>query len=374
MFDLKKVVGEAPEAVKNTAGKAGGALGSAVSKAGGAFESVVARAADSVPEAVQVAAGKAGGALGSATEMVAGAAGKAKDTVVSGASDIAVGVGSVAGRSLDEGLEAAIRSYNLAFNDLSDAGVGLYQGRLRTVDVLEVIEVLVNSIANTPKSLVADIAEVTTERASFDSANKIVAGELRRAKEIASGSGAGVAAGAAVAAMAPTAALWVATTFGTASTGTAISALSGAAATQAALAWLGGGALAAGGGGVAAGNALLALAGPVGWTIAGASVFAGVALFASNKVRANKQKQEEITSVKKNTEALSETAHVVRSMLEKTERLRRALFSAYCEAMSLYGADYRRLSGEDRARLGALVNNAKAAAALLSTMVDGQGE
>ena len=37
----------------------------------------------------------------------------------------------------------------------------------------------------------------------------------------------------------------VATTFGVASTGTAISALSGAAATNAALAWLGGGALAA---------------------------------------------------------------------------------------------------------------------------------
>lgn len=61
----------------------------------------------------------------------------------------------------------------------------------------------------------------------------------------------------------------IATTLGTASTGTAISALSGAAATNAALAWLGGGALATGGGGVAAGEAFLALAGPVGWAIGG---------------------------------------------------------------------------------------------------------
>jgi len=45
--------------------------------------------------------------------------------------------------------------------------------------------------------------------------------------------------------------------FGTASTGTAISGLSGAAATNATLAWLGGGSLAAGGGGVAAGAAVL---------------------------------------------------------------------------------------------------------------------
>lgn len=43
----------------------------------------------------------------------------------------------------------------------------------------------------------------------------------------------------------------------TASTGTAISTLSGAAATNATLAWLGGGSLAAGGGGIAAGSAVL---------------------------------------------------------------------------------------------------------------------
>jgi hypothetical protein len=45
--------------------------------------------------------------------------------------------------------------------------------------------------------------------------------------------------------------------FGTASTGTAIGTLSGAAMTNATLAWLGGGAVAAGGGGIAAGTAVL---------------------------------------------------------------------------------------------------------------------
>ena len=43
------------------------------------------------------------------------------------------------------------------------------------------------------------------------------------------------------------------------------------------MAWLGGGALAAGGGGVAAGNALLALAGPIGWGIAGADSYTDAA-------------------------------------------------------------------------------------------------
>lgn len=70
--------------------------------------------------------------------------------------------------------------------------------------------------------------------------------ELDAAKKSMAGVGAGVAGGMAVASLAPSAAMWVATTFGTASTGTAISTLSGAAATNAALAWLGGGAAAAG--------------------------------------------------------------------------------------------------------------------------------
>ncbi len=52
-------------------------------------------------------------------------------------------------------------------------------------------------------------------------------------------------------------AMWIATTYGTAGTGVAISGLSGAAANSAALAWLGGGTVASGGGGMAAGAAVL---------------------------------------------------------------------------------------------------------------------
>ena len=94
---------------------------------------------------------------------------------------------------------------------------------------------------------------------------------------------AGAAAGFAFVSMAPTVAMGIATTFGVASTGTAISALTGAAANSAALAWLGGGALAAGGGGIAAGEALLALAGPIGWGIAGLSVLCAGVFYLSAK-------------------------------------------------------------------------------------------
>ena len=69
----------------------------------------------------------------------------------------------------------------------------------------------------------------------------------------------GGVAGASAAVAAPQVALMGVSAFASASTGTAIANLSGAAATNATLAWLGGGSLAAGGGGMAAGEAVLGL-------------------------------------------------------------------------------------------------------------------
>lgn len=79
--------------------------------------------------------------------------------------------------------------------------------------------------------------------------------EIRDARRWVS---AGLAGGAA-AAVAPQAAMLGVSSVATASTGAAIASLNGAAATNATLAWLGGGSLASGGGGVAAGQAVLGL-------------------------------------------------------------------------------------------------------------------
>lgn len=81
--------------------------------------------------------------------------------------------------------------------------------------------------------------------------------ESRLAAMLGRGVG-GAAAGAAVGGLGAYGTLTAALTFGTASTGAAISGLSGAAASSAAFAWLGGGSLAAGGAGIAGGTALLA--------------------------------------------------------------------------------------------------------------------
>src|SRR5699024_11598177 len=125
--------------------------------------------------------------------------------------------------------------------------------------------------------------------------------------------------------MAPSAALWVATTFGMASTGTSISTLSGAAATKAALAWLGGGTLAAGGGGTAAGSAFLALAGPVGWTFAGATLLVSISLFAKKKFTNREAKQEALTALKQNTARVVAQEVQIDNLLHWTTALREKL-------------------------------------------------
>ena len=266
---------------------------------------------------------------------------------------------------LDRMLESSITEYNDAYTLMNDKGVQLFMERSRAVDTICFVERLINSIANHPKSFDADFAEITLQRDSFMDTCAFGQKELQAAREAAGGAGAGLAAGASVAFMAPTAAMWVATTFGTASTGTAISTLSGAAATNAALAWLGGGAVATtSGGGMAAGQALLAMAGPIGWTIAGATLLTSILLFSSKKAKLNKQKNEEIESVKKNTELVREIDAQIQQILTDTEAIRTGLNESFTQCLPMFQKDYASFADDQKRQLGALVNQTKA----LSTM------
>ncbi len=270
---------------------------------------------------------------------------------------------------LDRMLESSITEYNDVYTLMNDKGVQLFLERSRALDTIGLVEHLINSIANHPKSFDADFQEIVLQRDSFMNTCEFGQRELQAAREAAGGAGAGLAAGASVAFMAPTAAMWVATTFGTASTGTAISTLSGVAATNAALAWLGGGAVSAGGGGVVAGNALLAMAGPIGWTIAGATLLTSILLFSNKKAKLNKQKNEEIESVKKNTELLREVDAQIQQILAETESIRTGLNGAFMNCLSMFQQDYTAFSDEQKKRLGALVNQTKALSAMFGKTI-----
>ena len=181
---------------------------------------------------------------------------------------------------------------------------------------------------------------------------------------------AGVGVGVAVAALGPTAAMGVATTFGVASTGTAISTLSGAAATNAALAWLGGGALAAGGGGMAAGNALLALAGPVGWALAGIGLIASGISFL--KVKQEQKRVNEIYAqickrdIKTHKLATVEINERIKRTISEDSSLRSGL-----DKLIQFGLDYSSMSKEQQYELGTYVNLVSSATALLTDPILG---
>ena len=166
---------------------------------------------------------------------------------------------------------------------------------------------------------------------------------------------AGAGLGAAVVTMGPTVAMGVATTFGVASTGTAISALSGAAATNAALAWLGGGALAAGGGGMAVGKAFLAMAGPVGWAISGVSLLASGLFFWKSKN--DKKHLEDIfiaishRDIKSYELAIVELQERITRIIDEGNTLNGAI-----ENIGTFGLDYNLMTEAQQYELGAYVN------------------
>lgn len=189
-------------------------------------------------------------------------------------------------------LEKAQKECKRYVNSTGSAVESLYRIRKMAINKIEVAEEKLKRledfgienlkyIADAKASIRLFMEAINEEKQSYKSMN------TSNAKHVGAAA-AGATAGAATATFGSSIAMAMATTFGTAATGTAISSLAGAAATNAALAWLGGGAIAVGGGGMAAGSAILSMLGPIGWTISGVTL--GVAGF---KIAKNNRKVAE---------------------------------------------------------------------------------
>lgn len=270
-----------------------------------------------------------------------------------------------------QALKSAVDEYNEAQPLLTKAATQLHQLRAETsLVVISEVEEFISSIADHPKQFDKTFSTFRHNFENFNGAANEVKQQLQDAT-IKSGAavGAGVAGGAATAALAPTAAMAIATTFGTASTGTAIASLSGAAATNAALAWLGGGAIAAGGGGMASGGALLALAGPVGWGIAGVAVAGGAFFYSSKNKEAAEKASDKALKVKGGTNVLK----LSRSFVDKLTKMTKLQADGVRELLSKANGNlprsYLEFSAEDLALVGAVVNHVNALSELLQRNV-----
>jgi hypothetical protein len=266
--------------------------------------------------------------------------------------------------------ERAVNKYNALLADFQYDAERLYVLRQSTIAKIKDVEALVNSIANTPKEFEANLVSIEAARTKFRQTEEYAAETYSVAIKAGVGGIAGVGTGAAVAGMAPAAAMWVATTFGTASTGTAISTLSGAAATKAALAWIGGGALAAGGGGTAAGQAFLSLAGPIGWSISAGTTIVSAVVMGNKNRKISKEAVEEAKEITIAGAQMNESHALVLHFYEETELLFENLKKQLEEARVLRRADYSSLTDGQQLLLGALVNNTMSLAQMLNKTIE----
>lgn len=317
------------------------------------------------------------GSVAQSAAVASGEVSKAADSMAKGTVSIAKNVKDSADKvdlfnsklraKAVEDYNNAVERYENVADDLAKSTQALYDLRKIAIVHVKYVEQHINQLANTPKEFAVELHKINTEVTTFENKEDEIKEAEKQAKAAEGGSGAGAtlsALGIAVATMGPTAAMGVATTFGVASTGTAISALSGAAANSAALAWLGGGALAAGGGGMAAGSTFLALAGPVGWTIAGLSIIASGLMFF--KTKGDKERLEDIYTRISNRDVKSYELAIV----ELSERIKRIIdetgkLGAAIKKIETFGTDYSQMTEEQQYELGAYVNLMEASTMLL---------
>ena len=278
---------------------------------------------------------------------------------------------SSARREAIESLERSVKNHETVRKQVEQASTGLLKQRQRAAaEVIKPVEEYVNRLANSPKEFDKTVAQFRIELNRFAETVRHIEADAQRSTRIGSSTGtAGAIAGVGVAALGPSAAMAIATTFGTASTGTAISALSGAAATNAALAWLGGGAIAAGGGGMAGGSALLALAGPVGWGTAGvALVGSGFYLNSRNKRHA-RQATEQRIKVEAEVRSLQTANREVEGLHRSTKIHVEGCLTELGRLKGYAGGDYQCFSEGQKQRLAALINHIRSLSELLTKEV-----
>ena len=269
--------------------------------------------------------------------------------------------------------EKTLAEYNASYGIMGKSCELLYEIRGKSVELIKLVQEVVNSIANTPKQFDTELGKIGKELTKFKEteqyAKEAYDASLKAGVNIVGGTTAGIG----IASMAPTALMSIATTFGTASTGTVISALSGAAAQKAAMAWIGrtfAGFAVKEGAGMAAGQAFLALAGPIGWGITAAST--GISLISlTNKNKDVAEKAvKEAKEIAKAREALDETTEKINALKAKTDRLFDDMNREKSKIMSFMNLDYLSLREEDKLFLGTLVNHTLSLSQLLNETIE----
>lgn len=237
-----------------------------------------------------------------------------------------------------EKLEAAHAYAKLQMEQLGQAKLYAYQTLVLFIDVFEKIQ---NIEFDDAKIQEIGLVEMTPSRLK----------ELKKvALEMKETIGAGVTSLGA-GGLAGLAAYGAVGTFAAASTGTAIAGLSGVAATNATLAWLGGGSLAAGGFGMAGGMAVL------GGVVTGPVLAVGGAILASKAEEAKHNAYENLANAKIEIEVMKEAIVItnairvqfseVSNVIKRLQAIFDRLFFAL-KALVTENTEYRTYSAQEK--------------------------
>ena len=92
-------------------------------------------------------------------------------------------------------------------------------------------------------------------------------------------------------------------------------------------------------------------------------------MFAKKRTKLNKQKNDEIESVKQNTEIIKELDGKIGQVLGETKEIMSGLKNSYKGCLDMFSGDYGTFSEEQKLKLGALVNNTKALSAMFDKTI-----
>lgn len=266
--------------------------------------------------------------------------------------------------------------YNSSYDQMRKACDELHSVRESAVEDITTVEEIVNSIANRPKEFDKHLGDIKQYVAQFRKTQEYAKEAYKEAVKSGVGIFAGVATGGAIATATPKVAMSIATTFGRATTGRAISTLSGGAAERAALGWIGrhtGGIATKGvvtGSGLASGKAFLALLGKIGWGVSAVTTTYSLLHMSAKNKKLSDEAITAATDIMKAREIVRETEEKVKNLQEMTEELKDEL-AIQIQIGELYrGKSYLSLEEDAQLQLGTLVNNTLSLAALLNQVVE----
>ena len=268
--------------------------------------------------------------------------------------------------------EGVINRYNESYKIMKESCDLLYKDRIESIELIQSVQNVINSIANTPKNFDTELGEIVSEISKFRETESYAKEAYKASLKAGTNLVGGAALGLGIASMGPTALMSFATTFGTSSTGVAISSLSGAAAQKAAEAWLGRtflGFAIKSGVGMSAGQALLAFSGPISWGLLAATTSKSlISLTKKNKEIANKAVEEakEIEIARGVAEEITEK---VNALKHKTISLKNNIDEQIQKLIEFKNRDFKTLDDDDKIFLGTIVNKTLSLSVLLNEII-----